>query len=162
MKTLTDNGDKIHMVLSLGSFSPLYYFKASYSSGDSTGVLLNQNIPLIYETFFVGSTTETVGTESEVYPSYTVGTEYAMTSNLGNTIGNNSPDGRFAFILPSHKSTSCLTDPSDSLTIEVDTKENSILTEMSVSSPNGDFSTPSGISIEYGSKPIQHWNIHAD
>lgn len=75
-KTLTDNGDMIHMVLyTAGSEDKLYYLKASYSSGDSTAVLLNEGIDSIKETFFVGSTTETVGAESEVYQSYSVGYE---------------------------------------------------------------------------------------
>ena len=52
------------------------------------------------ETFFIGETTETVGVETEVYPSYTVGWASSMTSSTRTINGNTE----FGFVLPSHKS----------------------------------------------------------
>ena len=104
------------MVLYTGDDRELYYLKASFSGGDITAVMLNENIKGISETFFIGSTTETVGAETEVYASYTVGWDDQMSSNLGNINGGIR---KFGIILPSHKSTSCLTDSSGSLSISV-------------------------------------------
>ena len=74
-KTLTGSGSEIHLVLFVESDMMLYYLKGSFTSGsgDHTAVRIYSSLNGVGETFFVGSTTETVGSESDVYQSFTVG-----------------------------------------------------------------------------------------
>ena len=104
------------MVVCTGNQQRLYYLKASFSSGsDVTMVELYRDINIATETFFMGETTETVGSENDVYASYTVGWAYSMTSNTRTINGN----GYFGYILASHKSNSCLTDGTSDFSIPV-------------------------------------------
>ena len=77
-------GEWIHMLLSTGDQQRIYYLSASFWQPTSsfTAVELYRDI-IATDTFFVGETLESVGSHDYVYPSYTVGYAYSMTSSKG-------------------------------------------------------------------------------
>ena len=106
------------MVIFVEGDEKLYYFRGTFTSsnGDHTAKRLYSSVKGVGETFFIGSTTETIGSFGNVFASYTVGWASSITSDLGTTINGNT---YFGVVLPSHVSNSCVTDAHSDLTIHL-------------------------------------------
>ena len=72
-KTLENAADEIHAILWKRGTGELYYVKASFSAITSNAVKISSDFADARETFFVGTSIETVGSETNVFQSYTVG-----------------------------------------------------------------------------------------